>query len=105
MGFQRISRSQVRILPGAQTPRSEQHLTELGSRTERQPSTNRPLFCAPLRPHPRLRRDRRWIITRLWAYPTLAVCAVFAVVGWTQPELLEREFVDGQPVPRVVVEQ
>ena len=79
MGFQRISRSQVRILPGAQTPRSEQHLTELGSRTERQPchkpSTNRPLFCA-----------------------------VFVVVGWTQTEMLDRDYVDGNPVPRVVVD-
>jgi len=57
------------------------------------------------RPHPRLRRDRRTIITRLWAYPTLAVCAVFVVVGWTQPETLNREHVDGRPTPRVVVEQ
>lgn len=57
------------------------------------------------RPHSRLRRDRWWIITRLWTYPTLAVCAVFAVVGWTQPEMLQRDYVDGQPVPRVVVER
>jgi len=29
---------------------------------------------------------------------------VFVVVGWTQPEMLDRDYVDGNPVPRVVVD-
>lgn len=58
-----------------------------------------------MRTHPRLRRDRRWIIARLWAYPVAAATIVLIVVGWTQPEMLQREFIDGQPVPRVVVER
>lgn len=57
-----------------------------------------------MRPHSRLRRDRRWIITRLWAYPALAVASVYVVVGWTQPEIIGRDYIDGYPVPRVVVD-
>jgi len=48
-----------------------------------------------MRPHPRLRRDRRWTLARLWAYPALAVASVFAFIGWTQPEMIDREYVDG----------
>ncbi|OQO89950.1 hypothetical protein B1813_19115 [Saccharomonospora piscinae] len=55
-----------------------------------------------MRPHPRLRRDLRHSLTRLWAYPLIGVAAVFAVVGWTQPDMLTDEYVDGRPVPRVV---
>lgn len=57
------------------------------------------------RPRARLRRDRRWIITRLWAYPTLATLATLAIVGWTRPDMLHREYVDGEPLPRVVVDR
>lgn len=53
------------------------------------------------RPRARLRRDRRWIITRLWA----STLATLAIVGWTRPDMLHREYVDGEPLPRVVVDR
>ncbi|OLT46502.1 hypothetical protein BJF85_16805 [Saccharomonospora sp. CUA-673] len=53
------------------------------------------LVRAYRRPHSRLTRDRRWIITRLICYPIMAAAGVVAVMGAADPSIFTDMIVDG----------
>lgn len=104
MGPHRISRSQVRVLPGAQTCTSSTQSPSIGKANRGPWSTNGPLSRAVAsldRPHSRRRRTLDHNLKRLAAWPAVAAAITLTLIGATQPDTLTAD----TPGQQMVIER